>query len=157
MKVAQSCPTLCDPMDSTPHSPWNSPGQTLRQILYQLSYQGSFPGSSDGKMSACNAGDLGLIPGLGGSPGERNGIPLQYYYLENSMDRGTWWTAILGVTKSWTNQIIAKWSAIWNLQEEPQCRMQAGKGGWLDLPQGSLVYPEGPILHHIPSQSWVQQ
>ena len=113
MKVAQSCPTLCDPMDSTPHSPQNSPGQTLtckesQADFYHLSYQGSFPGSSDGKMTACNAEDLGLIPGLGGSPGERNGNPLQYYYLENSMDRGTRWTAVHGVTKSWTNQIIAK-------------------------------------------------
>ena len=43
---------------------------------------------SDGKVSACNVGDLGLIPGLGRSPGEGNGNPLQYAYLENSMDRG---------------------------------------------------------------------
>ena len=47
-----------------------------------------FPGGSDGKVPACNAGDLGLIPGLGKSPGERNGNPLQYSCLENSMDRG---------------------------------------------------------------------
>ena len=43
---------------------------------------------SDGKQSACNAGDLDSIPGLGRSPGERNGNPLQYSCLENSMDRG---------------------------------------------------------------------
>ena len=43
-----------------------------------------FPGGSDGKASACSAGDLGLIPGLGRSPGEGNGNPLQYSYLENS-------------------------------------------------------------------------
>ena len=48
-----------------------------------------FPGSSDGKESACNAGDLGLIPGLGKSSGERKGYPLQYSGLENSMDCGT--------------------------------------------------------------------
>ena len=47
---------------------------------------GGFPGGSDGKASACNAGDLGLIPGLGSSPGEGNGNPLQYSCLENSMD-----------------------------------------------------------------------
>ena len=47
-----------------------------------------FSGGSDGKESACNAGDLGLIPGLGISPGEGNGTPLQYSCLENSMDRG---------------------------------------------------------------------
>ena len=43
-----------------------------------------------GKESICNAGDLGLIPGLGRSPGEGNGCPLQYSGLENSMDRGVW-------------------------------------------------------------------
>ena len=47
----------------------------------------SFPGSSDGKESACNAGDLGLTPGSGRSPGEGNGSPLQYSGLENLMDR----------------------------------------------------------------------
>ena len=51
----------------------------------------SFPGGSDGKESACNAGDLGLIPGLGKIPREGNGNPLQYSCLENSMDRGAWW------------------------------------------------------------------
>ena len=47
-----------------------------------------FPGGSDGKASAYNAGDPGLIPGLGRSPGDGNGNPLQYYCLENPMDRG---------------------------------------------------------------------
>jgi len=46
------------------------------------------PGGSDGKESACNAGDLSLIPGLGRSPGKGKGYSLQYYCLENSMDRG---------------------------------------------------------------------
>ena len=45
-----------------------------------------FPGCSAGKESACNSGDLGLIPGLGRSPGERNGYPLRYSSLEKSMD-----------------------------------------------------------------------
>ena len=49
-----------------------------------------FPGVSDGKASACNAEDLGLIPGLGRSPGEEKGNPLQYSCLENSMNRGAW-------------------------------------------------------------------
>ena len=48
-----------------------------------------FPGGSDGKESTCNAGDLGLIPGLGRSPGGGHGNPLQYACLENPMDRGT--------------------------------------------------------------------
>ena len=49
-----------------------------------------FPGGSDGKASAYNAGNLGLIPGLGRSPGEGNGNPLQYSCLENPMDGGAW-------------------------------------------------------------------
>ena len=49
-----------------------------------------FPGSSDGKASACNAGDLGSIPGSGKSPREGNGNPLQYSCLENPMDGGAW-------------------------------------------------------------------
>ena len=59
-----------------------------------------FPGSSAGKESACNVGDLGLIPGLGRSPGEGNGKPLQHSCLENSVNRGDW--QVHGVTKSWT-------------------------------------------------------
>ena len=49
-----------------------------------------FPGGSDGKASACNAGDPGSIPGSGRSPGEGNGNPLQYSCLENPVDRGAW-------------------------------------------------------------------
>ena len=51
---------------------------------------------------ACNAGEAGLIPELGRSPGEGNGYPLQYSYLENPMDRGAWWATVDGFTKSWT-------------------------------------------------------
>ena len=61
-----------------------------------------FPGGSDSKESACKAGDLGLIPGLGRSPGEGNGYPLQDSGLENSMDQGAWQTTAHGVTKSQT-------------------------------------------------------
>ena len=61
-----------------------------------------FPGGSDGKESACNAGDLGSIPGLGRSPGEGNGNPLHYSCLENSMDGWTWQATVHGVTKSRT-------------------------------------------------------
>ena len=61
-----------------------------------------FPGDSDGKESACNAGDLGSIPGSGRSPGEGNGYPLQYFCLENPMDRVAWQATVHGVTKSRT-------------------------------------------------------
>ena len=54
-------------------------------LFLTTSYKG-FPGGSAGKESICNAGDLGSIPGLGRSPGEGNGSPLQYSDLENSMD-----------------------------------------------------------------------
>ena len=52
--------------------------------------------------NAGDAGDLGLIPGLGRSPGEGNGNPLQYSCLESSIDRGTWWVTVHGVAKSRT-------------------------------------------------------
>ena len=61
-----------------------------------------FPGGSDGKVSVYSVGDLGSIPGLGRSPGEGNGNPLQDYCLENPMDRGAWWAAVHGVAKSRT-------------------------------------------------------
>ena len=57
---------------------------------------------SDGKESACDAGDLGSIPGLGRSPGEGNGNPLQYSCLENPMDGGAWQATLHMVTKSQT-------------------------------------------------------
>ena len=57
---------------------------------------------SEVKASACNAGDLGLIPGSGRSPGEGNGNPLQYSCLENPMDRGAWWATVHGIAKSRT-------------------------------------------------------
>ena len=59
-----------------------------------------FPGDSDSKESAYNAGDPGSTPGLGRSPGEGNGHPLQYSCLENSMDRGAWWAIIHEFAKS---------------------------------------------------------
>ena len=58
-----------------------------------------FPGASDGKESACNAGDWGWIPGLGTVPGEGNGNPLQYSCLGNPMGRGVWQATVHGVTK----------------------------------------------------------
>ena len=60
-----------------------------------------FLGDSDSKESACNAGDPGLTLGLGRSPGEGNGNPLQYSFLENSMDREAWWATVHGVAKEW--------------------------------------------------------
>ena len=66
-------------------------GKAGRLFIALKSYivQG-FPGGSEGKLSACNAGDLGSIPGSGRPPGERNGNALQYSCLDNSMDREAW-------------------------------------------------------------------
>ena len=61
-----------------------------------------FPGGSDGKESACNAGDPDSIPELGRSPGEGKGYPPQYSCLENPVDRGTWRATVHGVAKSQT-------------------------------------------------------
>ena len=61
---------------------------------------GTLPGGSEVKASACNAGDPGLIIGLGRCPREGNGNPLQYSCLENPMDREAWWATAHGVTKS---------------------------------------------------------
>ena len=58
------------------------------------------PGGSDGKASARNAGDLGSIPGLGRSPGEGNGNPLQHSCLENSMDGEAWWATVHGILQA---------------------------------------------------------
>ena len=58
--------------------------------------------SSAGKESSCNAGNLGSIPGLGRSPGEEKGYPLQYSCLENPMDGGAWWATVHRVVKSET-------------------------------------------------------
>ena len=69
------------------------------------------------KASAYNAGDLGLIPGLGRSPGEGNGNPLQYSCLENSMDRGAWQATVHGVAKSRTQLSHFTWD-VKKLDEE---------------------------------------
>ena len=81
--------------------------QTLYKVLIPLIkginlYIKYLPGGSNGKETACNVGDPGLIPGLGRSAGEGSGYSLQYSCLKNSMDRGTWWATVHGVTESQT-------------------------------------------------------
>ena len=70
--------------------------------LYVYYYRDDFTIAQTVKNLACNAGDQGLIPGLGSSFGDGNGNPLQYSCLENSMDRETWQATVHGVTKSRT-------------------------------------------------------
>jgi len=84
-------------IDPGVHSGW-----IIRQLwdFGQAPHLLGFPGGSAGKKSACNVGDLGLIPGWGRSPGEGNGNPPQYSCLENSRDRGVWWAAVHGDARS---------------------------------------------------------
>ena len=72
-------------------------------FLMRTSACQGFPGGSDGKESACNAGDPGNVPGSGRSPGEGKGYSLLYFCLENLTDREVWWATVHGVWKSWTN------------------------------------------------------
>ena len=73
---------------------------SVKRYLY--SEKKKKPVGSDGKESACNAGDPDSVPGLGRSPGEGNGNSLQHPCLKNSMDRGTWQATVYGVAKSRT-------------------------------------------------------
>ena len=74
----------------------------LRDYYLSPSYHFGLPRWLSGKESTCNAGDTGLIPGSGRSPGGGNGNSLQYSCLENPMDRGVWWATVRGVAKSLT-------------------------------------------------------
>ena len=94
-----------------------------KQKLKLKGAQEDFHGDSDGKESACNAGDPDLIPGLGSSPGEGNGYPLQHSCLENSRDRGAWRAPVHGGHKEldMTEQRAHTHEAIAN-GYEPQSR-----------------------------------
>ena len=69
--------------------------------MLQLIFTLGFPGGSEVKASACNEEDPGFILGLGKSPGEGNGNPLQYSCLGNPMDEGAWWPTVHRIAKSW--------------------------------------------------------
>ena len=82
-----------------PHLNNNNHGSNNNSDCHLLRSWG-FPGGSDGEESACDAGDLSSTPRSGRSPGEGNGYPFQYSYLENSMDRGAWWATVHGIEES---------------------------------------------------------
>ena len=87
-------------------------------LCVELKDQSGFPGGSGGKVSACNAGDLGLIPGSGKAPGEGNGNLLQYSCLENPMEGGVWQATVHGLAKSrtWLSNFSLKVSQRWKLR-----------------------------------------
>ena len=107
-----SCPTVCRLDLSFPTrnqilvlciGKWILKHWTIEEILtIKLFLIKGFPGGSEVKASAFNTGDLGSIPGLGRSPRDGNGNPLQYSCLDNPMDRGAWWATVHGVAKSRT-------------------------------------------------------
>ena len=70
----------------------------VNEVIFEPYLKG-FPGGSDSKASTCNAGDLGLIPGLGRSPEEGKGNALQYSCLGNPTDRGAWQATVRWITK----------------------------------------------------------
>ena len=124
-KSLQSCLSLCDPVDCSPPSSsvYGIPQAWILEWVAMPSSRGSswprdrthishiylylqvgflplrFPRGSKGKESACNAGDLGLIPRLGKFPGEGDDNPRQYSCLENSIGRGSLWATVHGVAK----------------------------------------------------------
>ena len=95
-EIAQSCPTLCDSLDC------KLPGSSIHGIFQAKILEWVAISFSVGKESACSAGDMGLIPRSGRSPGEGNDNPLQYSSLENSMERGAEQASVHEMTKSRT-------------------------------------------------------
>ena len=79
-----------------------------------------FPGGSVGKNLPVKAGDTGLIPGSGRSPGEGNGDPLQYPCLGNPMERGAWWATVLGVAKVRHNLVTKRQQYLWQAKWSPR-------------------------------------
>ena len=100
-----------------------------------------FPGGSNGKESACSAGDLGSTPGSERSPGEGNGNPLQYSCLENSMDSGALWAIVHGVSES---NMTEQLSCLGNLQE-------------IMLSENSIAIPKDYILHDFICMSFSEK
>ena len=84
------------------YSPWGHKELDMTEVTEHSSIQGrGFPRWLHGKESTCNAGDVGLIPELGRSPGGGHSNPLQYSCLENPIDRGVWWATVHGVARVW--------------------------------------------------------
>ena len=109
--LGQTFIELCCVPGHVANSPPRPPigrGFPVNQLRLPSPSKWGFPGGSDGKDSARNAGDPGSTPGLGRSPGEGKGYPLQYSCLENPMDRAAWQAMVHGVAKSQTR--LSDWT-----------------------------------------------
>ena len=117
-----------------------------------------FPGGSDGKESTCKAGGLDFIPRLGRSPGGGNGKPLQYYCLENPMDRGAWQASVHGVAKSQTqlkqlSTHCAKCNYHWGSTHRPHhCTHRWDSTLTCTVEAVLLTSPASPLLHRYPGR-----
>ena len=89
-----------------------------------------FPGGSEVKVSACNVGDLGLIPGLGRSHAEGNGSPLQYSCLENPMGGGAWWATVHGILQATKLEWVAVPFSVGSSQPRDQTQVSRITGGF---------------------------
>ena len=92
-------------------------------VLDIYSCPGGFPGGSDSKESACNAGDLGSIPGWERPPGGGHGNPFQYFCLENPMDRRAWWAAVHRATKTQSQLKLLSPYACWASRNWPWLKL----------------------------------
>ena len=101
-----------------------------------------FPHSSAGKSSACSTGNLGSIPGLGRSPGEGNGKPLQCSCLENPMDRGAWQAIVRGVARVGHNLDTKPPSPLLRKR-----RTQSKEYKWVNCSSGAISYAR---IYHLP-------
>ena len=110
---------MWDSTFTTRKSWWHIPHQQRGSIFMIIINNEGCPGGSDGKESACNAGDLSSVPGLGRSSGEGNGNPLQYSCLENSTDRGAWPATVNGVQR-----VGHDWATNTHIHNEGQSQCQ---------------------------------
>ena len=121
-----------------------------------MSYHFAFHTVHDGKASVYNAGDQGSSPGLGRSPGEGNGSPLQYYCLENPMDRGAWQVTVYGVAKSWTR--LSDFTSLWRSQgknTEVVCHSLLQWTTFCQTLESPLDCKEIQPVHPKGDQSWM--
>ena len=119
------------------------PTVTCRWLKYKAFYHQGFPGSSDSKKSACNTGDLGSIPGLGGSPGEGHGNPLQSSCLKNphgqrSLEGYSPWGHRVGL--DWATKHSTVLVSISNFVVDLQCVNFCCKANWLSYTHTHILF-----------------